>query len=413
MRDKSRRRLMETECQQLVAHFAALSEAIVKEDRLEAILQAYNHHLAAILPFDESSISVVQNETHTTWHLIRGCPEAQIEKKTGRLRGSLVHRVMSTQQPVILADIDQEDSADPEVQEIKRRGTRSIVISPLIFGDRVVGAMDIESHEAGAFNEDDLPIIKLIANQIALALDKGQVLREQELKIEAVGEQLVRAGRMATVGQLAAVLAHELKNRFNVIQLGVQSLADILPEQDSDVRLLLGNVQNAIKQGQALMQDLLRYAKPQAPNPEPVNFKTLTEDTLSIIRRPDVRVVVNWEKPIPPVFGNEAQLGQVLVNLVINALDAMPGGGTLAVVGSWEVNQVVVRITDTGCGMSDEVKRHLFEPFFTTKKQGTGLGLSVSRTIVEQSGGQLAIESQEGKGTTVTLRFPISEQQAA
>lgn len=395
--------------QNLVAHFAALAEAIAKESRLEAILRAFNQHLAGIIAYDRASISVLQGDQQFSWHLVKGRPEAEISRTTSPRKGSIVECVIESGRPVIVPDLCQEDTNDPEIQEIMRLGARSCIFYPLAFGGQMVGVMDVEKNQVAAYSDADLPLIRLVANQVALALGKGKVFQDQEQRIKDAGEQLVQAGKLATVGQLAAVLAHELKNRFNVIQLGVQSLAALLPEQEPDVRLLLESVQRSIVRGQALMQDLLRFARPHGSLHERVNLKLLAEDILSLVRQANVQVVTSWQEPVPPISGSEAQLAQVLVNLIINGLDAMPEGGTLSVTGEREGNQLVVRLADTGVGMSPDVQAHLFELFFTTKKGGTGLGLPISRTIVEQAGGHMQIASEVGQGTTVTLRFPVAE----
>jgi signal transduction histidine kinase/CheY-like chemotaxis protein len=243
--------------------------------------------------------------------------------------------------------------------------------------------------------------------------DVSERVRAEEARHD-IEVQLAHAQRLEAVGQLAGGIAHD----FNNLLMTISGSADLLrSETDPDERtLLLDEVTAAQERGAALTRQLLAFARREVVRPIVLDLSALVAERQRVLQRVTGEVVKIFAdlEPGCQVRGDVGQLEQVLVNLVSNARDAMPNGGTCAIhVGSVVhddgIRWVQLRVVDTGVGMEPAVAARVFEPFFTTKPRGrgTGLGLASVHGIVMQSGGHVAVESTPGRGTTVALSFPF------
>ncbi|MCU0229910.1 MAG: ATP-binding protein, partial [Acidobacteria bacterium] len=223
-----------------------------------------------------------------------------------------------------------------------------------------------------------------------------------------------RAEQMAVLGRLSAGLAHEIKNPLAGIKVAMEILAgeESMTEENRDVAR---KVRQEVGRVETLMRSFLTFARPPRPQPAEVDVDALISSSLSLYGR-DPRFSAEHPKPIRLVRGEEsgavaiadpAQLEQVIVNLLLNALEAMPEGGTLTVgTGVDSDGMVRIEVADTGKGVAPENRERIFEPFFTTKGKGTGLGLAISRQLIEQQGGTLRVGESSGGGAVFTVRVP-------
>ncbi|MGA2032983.1 MAG: ATP-binding protein, partial [Thermoguttaceae bacterium] len=211
----------------------------------------------------------------------------------------------------------------------------------------------------------------------------------------------------------AAGVAHEINNPLT----GVLAFADLLREKenlDQQDREDLDLIIRETKRTREIVKGLLDFARETPQVKTQVDMNDLVRQTMRLLGKRDafqnIYLLEDLAERLPPVHGDKNQLQQVLVNLSLNACEAMPNGGTLLVATSPAADCVVIKVTDTGCGIKPEQIDQIFEPFFTTKPvgKGTGLGLSVSYGIVQQHGGSLEVESHEGKGTTFTVTLPTA-----
>ena len=229
--------------------------------------------------------------------------------------------------------------------------------------------------------------------------------------------QLRRAERLAELGTLASGMAHEIGTPMNVI-LG---RAEYLLQRTADegMKKGLATIVTQVERITKVMNQLLAFARRRTPERGAVDFGEIVDDTLEMFEERIAHSRITVEKVIeanmPTVCADRDQLIQVLINLVMNSIHAMPEGGRLSLSLDRETSHMRLGVSDTGHGMSEEICSRVFEPFFTTKEfgKGTGLGLTVVKGIIEEHGGTISVESAVDKGTTFWIRLPLEEAQTS
>jgi signal transduction histidine kinase len=227
---------------------------------------------------------------------------------------------------------------------------------------------------------------------------------------------LVRSHKLRAVGTLTAGIAHELNNPINNITLTAAMLKEDYETLSSAERLeMVDDLIGQADRAQQIVRNLLDFARETESKTEHLEVRALLEETVRLagnqLKMAKVRVALDIPDHLPTIYGDRQQLHQVFLNLFLNAVDAMPHGGTLTVrAAPGEPGFIAIRVTDEGAGIPEHILDNIFDPFFTTKAtgKGTGLGLSVSLGIVRQHGGHIHVESKVGRGTTVTVRLPVS-----
>jgi len=228
-------------------------------------------------------------------------------------------------------------------------------------------------------------------------------------------QQMERADRLASVGEMAAGIAHEIKNPLTGIAAAITIIKDDF-EQDDPRTEIINEVLEQIKRLDKTVNDLLFFGKPTLPEPTLININGLVEKTLTFASQHksgrNIEKKMEQEETLPPVFVDPKQIQQVFLNLILNALQAMPNGGVLTVrtelIGSGGKEWARVSIADTGPGIPAQLLPKIFTPFFTTKAQGTGLGLAICHKLVTQHGGEIKVSSEDGVGTVFTVDLPVS-----
>jgi two-component system, NtrC family, sensor kinase len=255
--------------------------------------------------------------------------------------------------------------------------------------------------------------------QLCWAIDSmAQAVSEREelLKL-STRQQLGRTEQLASVGRLAAGVAHEINNPL----VGVLTFADMMREKenlDEQDRQDLEVIIRETKRVREIVRGLLDFARETPSNKTQLNVNDVLRQTVKLLGKREafqsIYIVEDLAESLPLVSGDKSQLQQVFLNLTLNACEAMPQGGTLMVSTAAGDNKIVVKVTDTGAGIKRAHLDQIFEPFFTTKPvgKGTGLGLSVSYGIIQQHGGTLEVESEVGKGSTFTISLPMASPEA-
>ncbi len=225
-----------------------------------------------------------------------------------------------------------------------------------------------------------------------------------------------RVEHLAEVGLLAAGLAHEIRNTLNAMRSQLALLRKHLPlDAQAQACHRTGQVEQSLAELEELVSDFLAFARPAQDRPEEVDPARLLGEVLEFsaldLEQGHVKVVTESGLSLPPVYADPGKLRRALLNLVINARQAMPEGGTLTVrVGKAKQDEVVIEVSDTGCGIPAEDRPRIFQTFFSTKPGGTGLGLAVLRRTVEDCGGRIAFDSEMGRGTTFRIHLPTAER---
>ncbi len=239
-------------------------------------------------------------------------------------------------------------------------------------------------------------------------------LRRVNRELQDSFEQLRRADRLSAIGQLSASLAHEIRNPLGSIE-GAANILD-RPETTGEMRReFMGIIRKESQRLNRLLTNLLDFARPRPPEFQAVDLGRLIDSVVDLVGHTASHAGVRIRKEIaaglPAVESDPEQLKQVILNLAINAIQAMPRGGELAVSAAGQDGSVVVRIRDEGEGIAAADLERIFDPFYTTKANGTGLGLSVALQIVEQHGGAIRAERNDGAGMTFAVELPARRKQ--
>ena len=313
-----------------------------------------------------------------------------------------------------------------------RAGLRSLVIAPLLVENRVFGMLVAARLAGNAFSSTDCEFLLQLSQHVALAARQAQLheaLQRAYDDLRQTQQTVMQQERLRALGQMASGIAHDINNAISPISLYTDTLLEREPQLSERARGYLVTIQRAIEdvaQTVARMREFYRPREQQLVLAR-VAINRLIEEVLDLTRArwsdlPQQRgIFIRLQKDLAPdlpeIMGAEGEIRDALTNLVFNAVDAMPEGGTLtlrsckaSVEGEELQQQVCLEVCDTGIGMSEETRRRCLEPFYTTKgERGTGLGLAMVYGMVQRHSAELEIESSLGKGTTFRVTFPMSE----
>ncbi|MBW2678867.1 MAG: PAS domain-containing sensor histidine kinase [Deltaproteobacteria bacterium] len=256
------------------------------------------------------------------------------------------------------------------------------------------------------YSFEEKKLMASAARKVAIIIER----RETNTKKTALEEQLRHADRLATIGQLAAGMAHELNNPLGDI-LGFAQLASNYPDLPEPVYQDLVKIVKSTLYAREVIKKVLLFSRQTQPRETRTNLNNLIEDWVDFIEfrcaKNNIEIVLKMDPKLLPVIGDPAQLNQVLINLVVNAIHAMPDGGVLTIKTAVEPGGVSLFVKDTGIGIKEDIKDKIFLPFFTTKEvdQGTGLGLSVVYGIINEHGGTVEVDSHAGKGSIFKIKL--------
>jgi signal transduction histidine kinase len=318
--------------------------------------------------------------------------------------------------------------ADPSLgmaQSVILMDLRTIVCIPLrspraeLEGNGVtksaLGAIYVDNPETSApFSADSLKTAEALARHAALAIENAQLFEREQHTIEELRHaqtQLLQSEKLATIGQMAAGIAHELNTPLTYI-MGNLELLQVHPTEGPQHEML-SSIARGAERIKTLAQSLLAFSRPSQEDLSPLNVNEVIERSLELchyqILKGGVQLVRELGPSLPLVRGVSNQLEMALINLVVNAIHAMEGGGTLKVSSSSSGDEVRISVSDTGRGIPESIRSTIFEPFFTTKPEGkgTGLGLSTVLMVVERHKGRIDFTSVPGQGTTFNIDLPV------
>ncbi len=325
-------------------------------------------------------------------------------------------RVILSGEPIITGDISDDSRVSRGA--VFDEGFRAFASIPLRTRESIIGAMNITSRSIHSFTHDEIKLLYSIGNQIGTAMENSMLYektKSQLEEIERTQEKLIRSARLASLGELAANVAHEVNNPLTGI-LGYTSLIkDDMPDTNPD-KEKLNVIYNETMRIKHIVRNLLDFARQRDPKMDKTSIVDVIKDTLNLISHlakvSNIKIVEEYIDNPPLVSVDVQQMKQVFLNLFNNAIYAMPDGGVMKIMVSKGAEWVNVCVHDNGGGIPEHIIHKIFDPFFTTKPQtkGTGLGLSISHGIVERHGGTIEVESEVGRGSIFTVRFPVVDE---
>ncbi len=397
-----------------------ISRTVTSSLDLDEVLVATMQGIREILQVEAGSLVLVDEETgELVFRKTLSPQQGWITGRTLRPGEGIVGHVVATGRPYLVNDVADDPLFLPHVDGGAGFDVRAVLCVPLIVRDRVIGAIHLINKLDGAFTEADLDLLQTMAGSVAVAVENAQLyaeLADFAHEVERSQAQLVQAEKMAAIGRLAASIAHEINNPLQAIHNSLHlAMLEQLPQEKRHQYLEMA--QEEVKRLIEIVQRMLDFYRPSKGGVVPTDVNQVLQNVLAIagkrLQHGHIRVHVRLAEDLPPIPAVPDQLAQVFLNIVINAIEAMPDGGDLRVGtlltddGEW----VLVAFRDSGPGMTPEQIANIFEPFYTTKPSGTGLGLAISYGIVERHGGTIEVSSQPGQGAAFIVRLPVHPAQ--
>jgi signal transduction histidine kinase/CheY-like chemotaxis protein len=340
---------------------------------------------------------------------------------------AMTHSIRGTQ----VSEPDTGQVPSPLSRRFAEAGLRSLVASPLKLDDRVFAILIVARRMAQGFSSGKCKFLRQLSEQVGLAAHQAQLyeaLKQAYDDLQQTQQAVMQQERLRALGQMASGIGHDINNALSPIALHTEGLLESEPNLSPRVRESLQTIQRAMEGIAATVARMREFYRPRAAESAhlPVQLNTVALQVIDLTharwdgmpkqRGHVITVRTDLAADLPSVAGIESEIREAMVNLVLNAVDAMPNGGTLtlrtkllpALHQGANAGYIEVSVADTGVGMNDEVRRRCMEPFFTTKgERGSGLGLASVYGVVRRHGAEIDIRSVQGRGTTVSLIFPV------
>lgn len=281
----------------------------------------------------------------------------------------------------------------------------------LVFNQQLLGFifMTLNKHYLN-YTFENMELLEIFARQVSIAL--ANTLSYEELQQQQ--QRMFQTEKIALLGQLTAGIVHELRNPLTAITMTVSNMKQCLDETNYDKKIierLWRSGQNSIQEMKQFLENMRTFSREDHCLMEPIELRNIVEEIVPLLRKKASEHHVQFIQQVPTnlkLTCNAQRIKQVLLNLLLNGIEAMPTGGKLSLTGQAKEQQVIIKVADTGSGIPEVLRNKIFTPFYTTKKEGTGLGLSIVKEIVEAHRGSISIASNAGQGTTFTLNLPQS-----
>jgi signal transduction histidine kinase/ActR/RegA family two-component response regulator/HAMP domain-containing protein len=406
-----------------------ITRAVGERQDLQSVFQVVIRTLEEHLPVDFSCICICDHGAHALDITRVGVHSGELALELARPENARIEIGQNGLARCVMGQLvfepDIAHSPFPFFQRLVRSGLHSLVAAPLLVESKVFGVLLCARREPDNFSSGECEFLRQLSEHVGLAAHQTQLyeaLHQAYEDLRQTQQSVMQQERLRALGQMASGIAHDINNAISPVGLYTESLLETEAGLSDRARNYLETIQHAVEdvaQTVSRMKEFYRQREPQL-NLAPVNLNRLIKQVIDLSRArwndiPQQRgIVINMETDLaadlPAVLGVESEIREALVNLVFNAVDAMPEGGTLrlrtAVAGTPAL--VRVEVCDTGVGMSEDTRRRCFEPFFTTKgERGTGLGLAMVHGIARRNNAEIEIESVVGQGTTVRLVFPV------
>jgi signal transduction histidine kinase len=399
----------------LFESLASVSQAINSTLNLDDALHVITREASVLMRAKMSALKLL--DATGQWLELRasyGASEGYLRQPRLSVEESLLGIVVRRKKFLQVENV-QTSSRYQHAEVARRDGLVALLSVPLLFAGQAIGTLGVYTGQAYSFSNEEIRILSALAELSAIAIEKAR-LYERVVDVE---EQLRQSEKLSALGLLAAEVAHEIRNPLTVMKMLYHSLDLKFPVGDpraKDARVLGEKLEHLNK----IVEQILDLARTADPEMAPVNLNELVEELGLLVRHKlkqhNIRFIQKLENGLPAVMGEATQLEQAFLNLILNAVEAMPKGGSLTVASrsvrlprrAARPTHVAVDFKDTGPGMTSEQRRRAFSSVLTsTKTRGTGLGLAIVSRIVETHRGRIKIKSRPGHGTTVTVILTI------
>jgi signal transduction histidine kinase len=342
-----------------------------------------------------------------------GAGPAYLQKPRLAVAESLLGMVVRRKKPAQVENV-QTSTRYQNVDVATREGLVSLLSVPLLFSGEAIGTLSVYTDELHSFSNEEIRILSALAELSAIAIEKARLYE----RIVDVEEQLRQNEKLSAIGLLAAEVAHEIRNPLTVMKMLYHSLDLKFPPGDPRAKdaLVMGEKMDHLNR---IVEQILDFARSTEPKLTPVNVNELLDDlsllTRHKLKQQNIELVRRLAADLPEVMADAMQLEQAFLNLILNAVQAMPQGGRLTLTtrtagsaAGGRPAQVSIDFKDTGEGMTEEQRKRAFTSLLsTTKAKGTGLGLAIVSRVVETHRGKVTIKSAPGRGTTLTVSLPL------
>ena len=330
----------------------------------------------------------------------------------------IIQTLQDVRDIVVAEELEEATRAEERAKQLASvsiwmRKLEAKLIVPSFSNGRMLAFLVLGAKRSGErYTTDDIAIFSGLANQAALAIENAMVFEELH-DSEAL---MIQSEKLASLGQLASGMAHEIHNPLTIISGEAQLYLERFKGKDPQADEVLTSIIEECHRAADITRRILRFAKPAPAEMAPVDLKSVAEESLMLagyqVKMEKVERIVDVVPNLPKVRGNQNQIQEVLLNLILNACQAMgeQGGKLMVRVQPSRDGMVELAVADTGPGIPAGKLLKIFDPFYTTKPTGTGLGLFVTQRIVKSHGGTIDVESTEGEGTCFTIRLPAWQE---
>lgn len=422
-----------TEAQAWAKQLTALNKAnraMASTLNLDIVLEQVMREVKTLLNAEGASVLLHDADSDELIFSTVVAPDA--EALTGMrlpLSEGIAGWVMQERKPVLIGNVQDDPRFYDRIDDVSGLTTQSLLAVPLISKAGVIGVVEVINKAGQSFNQQDLDLLEALTGSAAIAIENARLYQDLQDRMKALQEtqtQLIQSEKVAALGRLMASITHEINNPLQSVQTCLTLTKEEMSgeRREEKIERYLDIVESEIQRVSTIVRRMRDFYRPAANQGlQWVNLRTLLESVLALTGKQlqHSRIVIEgvWSKTLPKVQVNPDHIKQVFLNLILNAIDAMPEGGTLTIATQMAelpikehqppVPAACLEFRDSGEGMSEETLAHLFEPFFTTKPEGSGLGLCISYNIIEAHHGQITVVSQEGKGTTFSILLPVTQ----
>jgi signal transduction histidine kinase len=389
-----------------------IAQMIISESNLDQILEQINVQTFRLMKTRLCSVFLLNEDgSELILRACQGGSKLYREKPNLSVEDSLLGSVILRKKPIAVVDVSEEKRY-LQTDIAREEQLVSMLAVPLIFGEKAIGVLVVYTQQRHRFSNDEIKLLGTLGDLSAVAIEKGRLLA----RVVDMEEKLRASERLSALGLLAAEIAHEIRNPLTVMQMLFHALVeglamDATSQRDAE---LIGE---KMRQMNRILDQVLYFARSSEPIKELVEAEQLIDDVFLLTRHKLQQQGIEVRSAVaagtPPFRADRAQVEQVLLNLILNASEAMPKGGVLRLSAAVEelegVPHIALAIRDNGMGMSAEQMQNLFAPFLTYKDSGTGIGLAIVQKIMENHQSKVQVESRVGQGTKFKLLFPIQD----